>query len=304
MLEPTVFLTSDRKVALRAHQMKSTKEWVFSVLDLIVEVGDIKKKYTETAAHVWLHAVANITDSDVIHNCPLVVFPGPNEDPEGTPCINALGLSVLYSHMLDHFGHRVIKEYEKEVMAKLREMITQGNNLEVKEHDDGEVDPKWERRYAGTKRRFSYLVGDMEMTEGEILSMRNDYIERMQKMGEKHAEEKMKLLSSLELAQNQLATITAAQELEAKKKKGFRLKELLEDLNVKVADVSGFGARIKGLFEGDEFNGTTFKHRDVVHYFADDRTTVEKLVRREMLFLEVESVFNPKPEIAQGSHVA
>ena len=292
MLESTVFLTSDGKVALRAHQLESTKEWVFHVFDLIIKVGDVKKKYAETPAHVWVHAVTNIVHPNPIHDCPLITFDGPYEDPEGTPCVNALGLSVLYIHMLTYFGHRVIKEYENEVMATLKQMMT-SNGMGVRNHDDGEVDPKWERchsGHAGMKRQYSYLVGDMEMTEGEILSMRNDYIERMQQMSEKHAEEKMKLLSALELAQNQVATLTAAQELETKKKSGFRLKELLEEMNVKVADVSGFGSRIKGLFESDEFNGTTFKRRDVIHYFEEDRPTVEKLVRREMVLLDVESV--------------
>ena len=300
MLEPTVFLTSDRKVALRAHKLESTQEWVFHVFDLIIKVGDDKKKYAETPAHVWVHAVTNIELPNPIHDCPLITFDGPYEDPNGTPCVNALGLSVLYIHMLNYFGHRVIKEYENEVMATLKEMIT-SNNMRVDKHDDGEVDPKWKRcdsGHAGMKRQYSFLVGDMEMTEGEILSMRNDYIERMLKMSEKHAEEKMKLSSALELAQNQVATLTAAQELETKKKSGFRLKELLDEMNVKVADVSGFGYRIKKLFESDEFNGTTFKRRDVVHYFEEDRPTVEKLVRREMVLLDVESVCSSIPEVA------
>ena len=91
-----MFLASlaDCKVPLRAHQVKVTNELVFIVIDLIIKVGEIKK-YTKTRAYVWVHAVANIVDSNPIHNYSLVIFPWPCEEPKGTPCISALGLLVF-----------------------------------------------------------------------------------------------------------------------------------------------------------------------------------------------------------------
>ena len=300
MLEQTVFLTADRAVSVRVHKMKSTDEWVFAVFDFIIGVGDTKKKYSETAGHVWLHILQNNLYEPAIQFCPLVRFPGPLEDPRGSPCVSAYGLSVLYTHMQDHFGHRVKEEYIQEIDASIRAMLCNNVEPHVEMYDDGEIEAQEKeavgQHFAGCKRKYSYLVDGVEMTETEIGAIRNDFVENINKMKEQHAAEMKRLVSELKTANEQIATFN----FETKKTTGIRLAEILEDMKVVLKNpnhIRDLGSKVKAAFE-TEYDGKTFKKKDITYYFVEDKPLLEHLVQRELVLLDAESASLPETSLA------
>lgn len=298
MLEPTVFLTADRAVSVRVHKMKLNDTWVFSVFDFIIGVGDTKKKYSESVGHVWLHALQNNMDEDSIQNCPLVLFPGPLESPKGIPCVSAFGLAVLFSYMHQEFPHRVKEEYRKEIEDTITSML--GNNVEgrVEMYDDGEIEAGG--NYAGVKRKYSYLVDGVEMTESEIGTMRSDFTERIKKMEEQYEAERKRLTTELKMANVQLVKVNETVEFEKKKKTAVRLGQILEDMKIEVKNATHLrelGLKVKTAFE-TEYDGKTFKNNDTVFYFAEDRQVVEHLVQREWTLIKVEVPSAPETSSA------
>ena len=286
--EATVFLSKDRKVAVRVFHMETSEnwpnppEWVFPAMDFIVKVGDVNKQYTESAGAVWASALQNLTDDDSIQVCPCVVMKGPNEYSRGVPCINALGLSKLYHYMIQRFPHRVVGEYEKEVMETLRIMFTAGDiQSRIEMHDDGEIAEQLGQPAVGSKRAYSYLVGDVKMTEADMVATmkRNQELEKENEALKAQVESKAKQYANL---------VTRMSEKEPEKM-GFRLKDLVEEMKLKVPpvlmDVLEF--RVKAAFE-EEFDGKTFIRNRKTAYYYPDKSTVEALVRTQFVLIQTE----------------
>ena len=134
--EPTLFLSKDRKLQVRACTTRSGWE-VFCVKDFIRQIAN-RTVGPNDAMIYWLNALGKLMhEENILKNIP-VRFAGPYEGPN--ICIGAEGLLILYHYLDDRFG-LVSEVYRIEVQDVLMNIIAKGNAADyVCMHDDGEID--------------------------------------------------------------------------------------------------------------------------------------------------------------------
>ena len=135
--EPTLFLSSDMQVQVRACTLASGRE-VFCVKDFIRQTANRALAPGEAMLY-WLSALGNLmhTEEEIMNNIP-ILFAGPYEKP--AICISAQGLLLVF-HDLDRRFGLANDKYKSEVQDALLDIVAKGSAAgHVRMHDDGEID--------------------------------------------------------------------------------------------------------------------------------------------------------------------
>jgi len=277
--EPTLFLTKDQRVQVRAHKTNGGVE-LYCVKDFIRQTAGMRMG-PDDAMLYWLSSLASLSHEREVLNVYLIQFIGPYETP--TACISAQGLLILYHHLSERHSW-VNQQYREEVQDTLMKITANGCwNGFVRMHDDGEIDEQLVERGdlellrppEGSK--FNYVdVFDAEQLTSEQINQRMEESRRLVddlllrvKAGE----------AEMETMQSKLQEHEAIQEKKKRKVSGFRLNSLTTDLDLSAVDRDHVCKAVVASFRSRFPERDTFLKHGAVHFFCEDRPIVEALVR-------------------------
>lgn len=115
------------------------------------------------------------------------------------------------------------------------------------------------------------------MTETEIGTMLNDFMEHINKMNEQHETEMKRVMSELKMANEQIAMI------DFEKRKENWISALSDSRGHEGGlknpnHIRNLGLKVKVALE-TEYDGTTFKKQNTVHCFAEFKPAYEHLAQ-------------------------
>jgi hypothetical protein len=272
--EPTLFLTKDREVQVRAHTTRHGKE-VFCIKDFIRQTSS-KEMGPNDAVVYWLSCLGQLMHEAAIMDQYMVKFPGPYEQPN--VCIRAEGLLLLYVHMCERFDW-MKQECRPEIRSMLFAIIESKTAAAFVElFDDGEVDALLVER------------GDQSLTcppegskfiyaEPEV----NAKLKEAQESNQRMVDGLIAELEANKLALNDANTRLRQQEedRETKKRKrtGFRLIDLMDDKPV--VSMDAFCKKVMAAFKTRYPDRETFKRHGAVYIYTEDRSAAEELIKEE-----------------------
>jgi hypothetical protein len=286
--EPTLFLTIDRVVQVRAHTTRSGME-VFCVKDFIRETASTKIGPNDAMVY-WISSLNHLTYERDVMDTRMVKFLGPYE--KSNPCINASGLLILYIHLCERFTW-VNDKYKSEVVTVLKDII-QSNSAAayVAMFDDGEVDALMLERGdrdldcppEGSKFNFvdeekeNALTAKIKALEEEKARTVNDLIAKLEAKS-----------LALDEANAKLCQKEMDQETKRRKQSAFSIGDVVEAKGLHISSRDIFCKKVIARFK-DRFPGhTTFKRHGATLFFAEDKAIIEGLVHEEHeLLLESE----------------
>lgn len=277
--EPTLFLTKDRQVQVRAHLTKKGRR-CYCVKDFIRQIA-CKPIGPDDAMVYWLCCLTKLLDEREIVDSQLVLFHGPYEVPN--ICISAQGLLILYSYMNTHYAW-VDKTIKDEVQGTL-EALGRSDSWDkyVEMHDDGEVEEQNAEGGVGGSppegSRFHYkddqVVGG-GMTEEEIEAAFADNSRAL-----KELEDRLQAKTS-ELAQTEaeLEAMRAEQSVKRRKLQGIRLGALVDEAHktLSSAERDSLCKSVVANFKRRFPDRESFLRHGVIHFFEEDRPVVQALI--------------------------
>ena len=274
--EPTLFLTKDREVQVRAYTTKRGKE-VFCVKDFIRQTAS-KVMGPNDAMVYWLSSLAKLMHEEHILEQYMVQFPGPYE--KGNVCIRAEGLLVLYEHLCTRFDW-VNKQYESEVRSTLHAIVESKSAAAFVElFDDGEVDAllaeRGDRDLDCPPEGSEFLYVDPE--EGAKLKAVQEDRDRV--VRELIAQLEAKSMA-LDEANAEIREIKAEQDAKRRKHTGFTVSDVLKAKGLTVGAREVFCKRLIAKFKALHPERAMFKRNDVACFCVEDRLIVEKMVDTE-----------------------
>jgi hypothetical protein len=272
--EPTLFLTKDRTVQVRAFTTKRGKE-VFCIKDFIRQTAN-KKMGPNDAIVYWLSCLGKLMHEAAILEQYMVKFPGPYEQPN--VCIRAEGLLLLYTHMCDRFDW-MKKEYQSEIRNTLFAIIESKTAAAyVEMFDDGEVDELLAERGdrnltcppEGSKFNYVDPEVDAKLKAAEVENQRlvNELVAKLEAKTLALDEANAKLRQQEE----------AEHDAKRRKQDGFTVADILKAKNLPLDSKEVFCKKLIAKFKAAYPDRKTFKRHDTAYFFAEDRQIVEELV--------------------------
>lgn len=288
--EPTLFLSKDRELQVRAFTTKSGKE-VFCVKDFIRATSK-KVMGPDDAMIYWLSSLMKLLHEREVIDSRMVQFLGPYEKPE--VCISAAGLLVLYHHLSSRFD-LVEEAYRTEVQDVLADIVSSKSaKAYVEMHDDGEVDDqlaemgdeRWTRPPAGSKYEYRDEVDGKEMGGDEMNQVILSFNERLKLAEEERNKAVNDLIRKLEAeklasqkAKAKLSGYAADEEARKRKRTGFTAASVIEEKKWVIENRGSFCKSIVSAFKARFPSGKTFVRHGAVHFYSEDRPMVELLLQ-------------------------
>jgi hypothetical protein len=274
--EPTLFLTKDRQVQVRAHTTRHGKE-VFCIKDFIRQTAN-KKMGPNDAVVYWLSCLGQLMHEAAIMDQYMVKFPGPYEQPN--VCIRAEGLLLLYVHMCERFDW-MKQEYRSEIRNTLFAIIQSKTAAAYVElFDDGEVDAllaeRGDRNLACPPEGSKFIYVEPEV-DAKIKSVQE---ENQRVVNELIAKLEAKTLA-LDDANAKLQQQEEDRETKKRKRAGFRLSDLVDELHTLGVARDAFCKKVMTAFKTLHPGRETFKRHGAVYLFAEDRSVAEELIKEE-----------------------
>ena len=297
--EPFIFLSNDRRVDVRCCRVHSVP--YFCVKDFIRRTAN-RRMGPLDALQYWMSiSLALQHERDII--CSYINrFQGPYELPN--ICVNANGLLILLHHM-EKMYKLVNHAYRDEVNARLQEVINGDGEQFIEEYDDGEVDAQTTEAGDGFGQpidsQFWYspsVTIDNEVGDVQIDVALRVVMDRNEKLQERLTI-KDKEFNGLELDKNResellnkrIAELEQAALDKQTKEKSFSLTALIKaiGLNTKPNQINPLCRRVVSLFTKQFPEAKPTKRHRVVFFKPTDKKSVEQILRRVHLQMELET---------------
>ena len=261
--EPTLFLSADDKVQVRAHRTKGGVE-VDCVRDFMRMVANRDLSPTD-AMTSWMGAASSdeLRADHAIQDQYGVRFEGAYEP--RSVCLTAVGLLVLL-HYMDTKWKMVLGEYKHEVQQRLTD-LAEGRGAEyVRDHDDGEVD-----------EMMAAMAEAQAKGEGLEAPPENWRFFYGAAVPDPAAEEEMQVEEAVEEAAVPAKTHN--------RKSAFSLRGLMEQMDIKddQAYMPTMGKTVSARFRERCPGSETFSKKKTTYFYEQDRECMEELVREEYL---------------------
>ena len=285
--EPTLFMSKDGDLQVRAHKTTKGKE-VFCVKDFIRTTAS-KQISPDDALVYWLSSMGRLTHEREVMDARMVQFLGPYEKPQ--VCLSAEGLLILYQHLSERFAW-VDEKYRQEVVDVLTAVAHQkGWDLYVKMHDDGEVDEllaeRGDRELDGPPEGSRFIYMDSE--EGGVT------MEEAQEALEESRRTAARLREEVRMRDVELAAVRAElkehermQDAKRRKGAGFKLSALIdnEKYPMEMAVRDQVCKKVIASFRARFPEHETFMKNGTVHFYAEDEPVVKELLLEELESLD------------------
>ncbi len=295
--EPTLFLSSDDKLQVRAHTKKNGLK-LYCIQDFVRTVANRDLLPSEALIY-WMKSASSLelrTEHEIQDQYP-VQFLGAYE-PKSV-CITAGGLLLLFLHM--QRDGMVMEDYKEEMKQRLVVLSEGGGADYVRDHDDGEVDEMMAAKDAaiskgegltGPAENWPFFFDGVDGPSPEMAAQLQKVIESV---------------SEMQVTVDTTATTTTAEEkVEEKKvrnldkKTAFSLRGLMEemDLMVERAFMPAIGKTVSAKFRQMCPDSETFSKKKITYFYLDDKVCLEKLVQEEhmkYMLRKVDDDFEQKP---------
>ena len=271
--EPTLFLSEDCMLQVRAHTTRSGVR-VYCVRDFVRVIVNKPNLKPSDAMLYWLSSACSkelSMEHSILDQYP-IRFLGPYE-PKNI-CIVSSGLMLLFDHLDRRFGF-IWPQYKEDIRRRLQ-LLAEGKGSEyVWDHDDGEVDEMTAARDEALARG--------EGLDGPPPGWRFSFDNNTPASAEALAQ-LQECMEAVAMVEEKLQTVESAKPVRDRKA-AFTLKSLMQDLQIKVdqAFMPAFGkavsTRFKALCPGSE----TFSRKKTVYFYDTDRECLEVIVQEEFL---------------------
>ena len=313
--EPTLFLTKDQKVQVRAHTTRKGKLF-FCVSDFVRNalVEEISK---DDAVRLWIDITLLNMDTEYhIRNNRMVLFAGPYE--LKTPCLGAEGLMFMYYYMGHNLKMALKENIRSEVQDVLQE-VAMGHNIDahVRMHDDGEITEQLagmaEKPYLYPPPVSPYkFLNSVKDSDGNQMPLQSfiDIKEKTEKMLlssvatlEKRNEELMAQLQSHNEQLLELESFKASEDRKRKRRDGFCVKDLIVEEKLEVTEDDAFALckAVTNSFKQHFPEGETFTKLGKTFYYPEDMDAVKALVVHEYRKLLIGAVDSEPVERGVGT---
>ena len=271
--EPTLFLSADNLIQVRAHTTRKGLG-VYCVRDFIRMTARKQLSPTDAMTY-WMSAASSRalrTEHDIQDQYG-VQFQGAYEP--RSVCLTAAGLLMLFHYMITKWD-LVLEEYKEEVQGRLMALV-EGKGAEyVWDHDDGEVDE---------------MLAAMEAAKakGEGLEAPPEnwpFFFEEEKADPEVAEELKECIDAvaeitIEAEKEELGVAKVARD----RKNAFSLKGLMEQMDIKIdrAFMPAMGKAVSAKFKELCPGGETFSKKKTTYFYDDDRECLEILIQEEYM---------------------
>ena len=275
--EPTLFLSEDCMLQVRAHTTRSGVR-VYCVRDFVRVIVNKPNLKPSDAMLYWLSSACSkelSMEHSILDQYP-IRFLGPYE-PKNI-CIVSSGLMLLFEHLDRRFGF-IWPQYKEDIRRRLQ-LLAEGKGSEyVWDHDDGEVDEMTAARDEALARGegldgpppgWKFSFGDDKPASAETVAQLEECMEAVAAMGDM-VEEKLHTVEPVKPTRDRKAS--------------FTLKSLMQDLQIKVdqAFMPAFGKAVSTRFKALCPDSETFSRKKTVYFYDTDRECLEVIVQEEFL---------------------
>jgi hypothetical protein len=276
--EPTLFLSSDELVQVRAHTTKKGVK-IYCIRDFIRMISNKPLKPSEALIY-WMSAASSkeLRSEHDIQDQYAITFLGPYEP--RNMCITAGGLLILFHYMEKKWGLVDVK-YRDEIQQRLME-LAEGNGAEyVWDFDDGEVDTM-----SAAKEE---AVAKGEGLDGPPDSWKfffDDKGERgLNPVMEARLAECVDAVEEMQVEVGALMESSNAKVDKLDKKTSFSLKDLIGELELKIEPelVPAICKTVCTRFREQNPGSETFTKKRRTFFYADNKDCLAKLIQEEYL---------------------
>jgi len=283
--EPTLFLSSDDKLQVRAH-MKRNGLWLYCIQDFVRVVANRDLMPSEALIY-WMKAASSLelrAEHEIQDQYP-IQFLGAYEPK--SMCITAGGLLLLFLYM--QTDGMVMEEYNEEMKQRLVVLSEGGGAEYVRDHDDGEVDEMMAAKDAAISKGEG-LTGPPEnwpfFFDSAVDGPNPEIEAQLQKVIETVGEMQV----AVETAEKKKESNEMSKKLD--KKTAFSLKGLMEEMDIQVDKtfMPAIGKTVSAKFRQMRPESETFSKKKITFFYEDDKECLEKLVQEEYMKYKLRKV--------------